>query len=52
MFDFIKDRIWYIKVTMQNLDVFAFHDDEEAVVTTAPSDTNSPSSERTASDRA
>ena len=35
MFDFIKDRIWYIKETMQNLDVYAFHDNEEAV-TAAP----------------
>ena len=49
MFDFIKDRIWYIKETMQNLDVYAFHDDEEGV---PPSDTNAPSSEQTVSDRA
>ncbi len=36
MFNFIKDRIWYIKETMQNLDAFAFHDDdkEEAVTAT------------------
>ena len=85
MFDFIKDRIWYIKETMQDLDVYAFHDNEEEAVTAAPlkdravdkindfierhcivdydenfeddvistpSDTNAPTSEQTASDKA
>ena len=54
MFDAIKDRIEFIRLTMENIDIFAFHDydaeDYEEPIS-APSDTNVPVYEQTVCDK-